>query len=127
LSAKWGDNLELGSKIAEGGQAEIFEVEGGVEMQVVVKAFKKGYSLCSLQVQWSLGMPAGLIFVGTVLRDDTFAFVMQRYWGDLRKLIDAKMQRGGEPPFPEPQAIAIMSQIANGMEQLHRKEIPHRG
>lgn len=124
LSAKWGDKLELGSKIAEGGQAEIFEVEGGVE--VVVKAFKKGYSLRSLQVQWPLGMPAGLIFAGTVLRDDRFAFVMQRYWGDLRKLIDARMQRRVEPPFPEPQAIAIMSQVASGMEQLHRKEIPHR-
>lgn len=112
-------------------ELEEAEESGGEETnreirQVVVKAFKKGYSLRSLQVQWPLGMPAGLIFAGTVLRDDRFAFVMQRYWGDLRKLIDARMQHRVEPPFPEPQAIAIMSQIANGMEQLHRKEIPHR-
>src|SRR4051794_41022765 len=30
------------------------------------------------------------------------------------------------PPFQEHQAISIMLQIAIGMEQLHKKEIPHR-
>ncbi|KAG0616233.1 hypothetical protein M758_5G100400 [Ceratodon purpureus] len=144
FSAKWGDNLELGPKIAEGGQAEIFEVEGGIDavrMEFVVKAFKKGYSLRSLQIQWPLGMlqntsPEGhfnlaksaIIFAGTVLKDDRFAFVMHKYWGDLRKLIDLKMQHRHShgPPFREHQAVSIMLQIANGMEQLHKKKIPHR-
>ena len=145
FSEKWGNNLELGNKIAEGGQAEIFEVEGGIDsvlrMEFVVKAFKKGYSLRSLQIQWPLGMlqntsPEGhfnsaksaIIFAGTVLRDDRFAFVMHKYWGDLRKLIDLKMQQRNShgPPFEEHQEISIMLQIANGMEQLHKKKIPHR-
>lgn len=143
FSEKWGDNLVLGPKIAEGGQAEIFEVEGGVDvirMEFVVKAFKKGYSLRSLETQWPHGMlqstPEGhlslvnssIIFAGTVVEDDRFAFVMYKYWGDLRKLIDIKMeQRSNQgPPFQEWQAISIMLQIANGMEQLHRKGILHK-
>lgn len=139
FSEKWGDNLELGPKIAEGGQAEIFEVEGGIDairMEFVVKAYKKGYSLRSLQAQWPLGTLDGpfnlvnsaIIFAGTVLQDDRFAFVMYKYWGDLRKLIDLKMEQRNNigPPFQEPQAISIMWQIANGMEQLHKKKVLHR-
>lgn len=139
FSEKWGDNLELGSKLAEGGQAEIFEVDGGIDairMEFVVKAFKKGFSLRSLQTQWSLGTPEGpfkfvnsaIIFAGTVLKDDRFAFVMYKYWGDLRKLIDLKMEQRSShgPPFQEHQAISIMLQIANGMEQLHMKKILHK-
>lgn len=139
FSAKWGDNLELGPKIAEGGQAEIFEVEGGIDairMEFVVKAFKKGYSLRSLQSQWPLGTPNGhfnlinsaIIFAGTVLKDDRFAFVMYKHWGDLRKLIDLTMQERNNhgPPFQEHQAVSIMLQIASGMEQLHKKNILHR-
>lgn len=143
FSEKWGDNLELGPKIAEGGQAEIFEVEGdgldSIRMEFVVKAFKKGYSLRSLQTQYPLGTSAphfplgnsAIIFAGTILKDDRFAFVMYKYWGDLRKLLDVTMaQRAhshhSEPPFQEPQAVSIMLQIAKGMELLHKRQIVHR-
>nr|XP_024397831.1 uncharacterized protein LOC112293033 [Physcomitrium patens]PNR38202.1 hypothetical protein PHYPA_021313 [Physcomitrium patens] len=144
FSKKWGDNLVLGPKIAEGGQAEIFEVEGGIDvlrMEFVVKLFKIGYSLRSLQAQWPYGIlqstPEGhlglinspIVFAGTVMEDDRFAFVMYKCWGDLRKLIDIKMeQRNNQgPPFQDHQALSIMSQIAPGMKQLHRKKILHKG
>lgn len=43
--SKLGETLELGSKIAEVGQAEIFEMD--TDIKIVVKVFKKGYSLCA--------------------------------------------------------------------------------
>lgn len=134
FNSKWGDNLELGPKIAEGGQAEIFEVESGIDramrMEFVVKAFKRGYSLRSLQTQHALGPPTSpaILFAATVLKDDRFAFVMHKYWGDLRKLIDLRKQRNNaSPPFPHRQAVSIMLQIATGMHHLHTTlNIPHR-
>lgn len=140
FSPNLGNKLELGPKIAEGGQAEIYDVESGIDsirMDFVVKVFKKGYSLRHLQSQWPLNstpllVNSAIIVAGTVLKDDRFAFVMYKYWGDLRKLIDLKKMDQSHhsnyhsPPFSHQQSISIMLQIANGMLQLHKKNIVHR-
>jgi len=93
----------LGPKIAEGGQAEIFEVEvcsrrlGLADVRGhVVKVFKKGYSLQDLKFLW----PDDLLFGGQflalfqgslVLEDDRFALLLSRSDMDLRKLIDVTL------------------------------------
>jgi len=91
-------NILLGQKIAEGGQAEIFEVEYRSNYPrslsgYVLKVFKEGYSLRDLKVQW----PEGLLFEGhfsilfwggMVLEDDRFALLLFKFDIDLRKLID---------------------------------------
>lgn len=136
----WGDALVVGKKIAEGGQAEIFEAtlqwKYGKE-KCVLKVFKSGYSLADLERQWS-STPGNnsqlaahewkFCFMrhGTLLKDGRFAFVMDRYWGDLRKLIDLHMKNNHRqgPPFQFP--IRIMLQIAQGMKQLHQEGILHR-
>lgn len=110
---------------------------------------KKGYALRSLQRQWPLGMlnfarsscdfrenpvsVSGRTFKGslawikggTLLKDERlkgqFAFVMDRWWGDLRKLIDIRMQRNKNqgPPFNNDQILDLMRDIAWDMESLH--------
>jgi serine/threonine protein kinase len=116
---------------------------------LVVKVMKKGYALRSLQRQWPLGMlnfarsscdfrenpvsVSGRTFKGslawikggTLLKDERlkgqFAFVMDRWWGDLRKLIDIRMQRNKNqgPPFNNDQILDLMRDIAWDMESLH--------
>ena len=140
----WGDELEVGEKIAEGGQAEIFNalVTGWERMKVecVVKVFKEGYALRHLQKQLPFGMLFSLlsgayitlnscyIHGATLLKNGRFAFRMQKYWGDLRKLIDLRMQLNGNhlPPFKDYEVRDILVQIARGMEELHKDKIIHR-
>lgn len=153
----YGDRLVVGRKIAEGGQAEIFEADvqfpnaAGSEVddevykrfQFVAKVMKGPCSLLNLQTQLPLGMlrkiqkgcpffldtdSCCLIWGATLLDDDRFAFLMRRYWGDLRKLIDLRMRRhkNQRPPFRDEAAILIMLQIAVAMEELHKHDILHR-
>jgi serine/threonine protein kinase len=53
---------------------------------------------------------------------------MLRYWGDLRKVIDLRMQHNGNqaPPFSDETALKIMHTIASGMRGLRRDNIVHR-
>ena len=113
----WGDELEVGEKIAEGGQAEIFNAVvtwiDGRKVECVVKVFKEGWALRHLQKQWPLGMLQNqtyssyhsdnscVILGATLLKNRRFAFRMLKYSGDLRKLIDIMMQHNGNqgPPF----------------------------
>ena len=143
--------LELGEKIAEGGQAEIFlaterrrnKQEGGSSSSVVgvAKVFKVGFSLQVLQSQWPLGMlrdlgrggsgflAGGILWVrhGTMLNDGRFAFILERMWGDLRRVVDHKMQKSsGGPPFDYDTATLIMLEIAGGMLELHQRGVIHR-
>lgn len=142
--------LQLGEKIAEGGQAEIFlaterrrNKQGGGSSSSVVcvaKVFKVGFSLQVLQSQWPLGMlrdlsrggsgflAGGILWVrhGTMLNDGRFAFILERMWGDLRRVVDHKMKKTGGPPFDPDTATLIMLEIAGGMLELHRRGVIHR-
>ena len=148
LQKKWGKlffrdcktlGLEVEGKIAEGGQAEIFNAsyyDGRDRQRCVMKVFKEGYRLRDLQKQWPLGMLQNRsdyvnsckILGANFLENGRFAFRMERYEGDLRKLIDSRMQQNGNqsPPFTEKEARLIMLDIAVGMESLHRHKIIHR-
>jgi hypothetical protein len=152
LAEKWGkfffefgDRLVVGEKIAEGGQAEIFKAEViwhpiaeediGLRRACVLKVFSKGWALGDLQKQWPIGMLQGLVGVGgaallngTMLEDGRFAFRMEEYWGDLRKLIDFRMQQNGNrfPPFENEEVERIVGQVARGMGELHKHNIVHR-
>jgi hypothetical protein len=136
----WGDRLVVGEKIAEGGQAEIFDA-GWLGGEYVLKVFKEGYLLRDLVQQLPHGMlrnrPYGwsfyaanacLINGATLLNNGRFAFHMRKYWGDLRKLIDFRMQRKGNqsPPFTHPEVGGILLSVATGMQQLHKCDIVHR-
>jgi serine/threonine protein kinase len=58
-----------------------------------------------------------------------FAFRMQKYWGDLRKLMDLRMRetsnRNG-PPLSHYEALRSMEFVAKGMRDLHNVGILHR-
>lgn len=153
------DDLVLRGKIAEGGQAEIFEAEctlptfGGSPSltKCVVKVMKEGFSLDSLLSQWSQklcrklargcnertlvmtdasvsGIGTSSIIGATLLKDGRFAFVLEKYCTDLRKLIDLRMYEKNNrgPPFDPHVALRIMGQIARGMYTLHKSNILHR-
>ncbi|KAG0558399.1 hypothetical protein KC19_10G025400 [Ceratodon purpureus] len=87
-----------------------------------------------------------LIHYGTFSKDGRFAFVMPRYWGDLRSLINLKVKeedlriklvlensqsfiptsRLRFPPFSHAKASRIMLDIAKGMKALHDRGVLHR-
>ncbi|KAG0570876.1 hypothetical protein KC19_6G194100 [Ceratodon purpureus] len=156
LKEKWGDffcdygdGLVMGKKIAEGGQAEIYEASwssraifklgeqvGGFD---VLKVFKEGWALQHLQKQWPEGMlqagtrrgpirRACVIDKGVMLNNGRFAFLMKKYWGDLRKLIDIRMQHNHNAcaPFTDDETGSIAAQIVEGMAALHKRNIVHR-
>ncbi|KAG0562223.1 hypothetical protein KC19_9G127800 [Ceratodon purpureus] len=140
---------ELGEKIAEGGQAELFELwridPAGrrlEEVPWVIKLFKDGLCLRDLQRMWPRGMltyektlwngyfnlPHCNAIEGAMLYNGRFAFMMERRWGDLRKLIDARMIHNNMqgPPFSE--YITwwwCMRSIAEGMRFLCERNITH--
>ncbi|KAG0587885.1 hypothetical protein KC19_2G198900 [Ceratodon purpureus] len=148
----WYD-LVIGEKIAEGGQAEIFAASGtslrdGSVINLVVKVFKEGYFLRDLQRQWPPGLamatlPNRYFSAGSysfrysklcwavdvhLLKDDRFAFVFERHWGDLRKLIDERMGMScnSAPPFRCKTTLQILLEIAEGMAALHKFGLLHR-
>lgn len=95
-------DLALGRKLAEGGQAEIFEVENRrtqrTDPRYVLKVFKHGHSVRDLQSEWPHGMlECGFLMklvvrAGMVLEDDRYACLLLRCHIDLRKLIDIACQ-----------------------------------
>jgi hypothetical protein len=136
--------LKLGRKLAEGGQAEIFEAvlprTSQDKTTYAVKVFKRGYTLRHLQRQWPQGMlrsSAGFRLTGAlriegglVFDDDRFGFVVPRYWGDLRTLMDMRLAQGYNRrnigPFGTVDAVNILHRIALGMKGLHNQGILHR-
>ncbi|KAG0556112.1 hypothetical protein KC19_11G027100 [Ceratodon purpureus] len=144
----WNDDFhKLGEKIAEGGQAEIYKLEfldpRFSHEQAVLKVFKLGFRLQALQKQWPDGMLVKVkdiekpyfaiegcsgILNGMMLKDGRFAFMMIRFWGDLWKLIDCRMESNGNkaPPFTDVTAFKTMFYIAKAMRELHKNNILHR-
>jgi hypothetical protein len=57
-----------------------------------------------------------LILGGRMLKDGRFAFWMTRYWGDLRKVIDLRMERNGNRAllFTYDTSLRLMYKIARG-------------
>ncbi|KAG0602523.1 hypothetical protein M758_10G020200 [Ceratodon purpureus] len=68
------------------------------------------------------------IFFGTIMDDGKFAFVMPRRWGDLRTLLNHKVnvQKSLQPPFSLLTMIFVMYNIGMGMEGLHARGVLHR-
>ncbi|KAG0557743.1 hypothetical protein KC19_11G153900 [Ceratodon purpureus] len=64
----------------------------------------------------------------TFLEDGKFAFVMMKYWGDLRSLINLKVKNNNSrgPPFSHAEAARTMLDIAKGMKELHDRGVLHR-
>lgn len=141
----FGDSMILDQKIAEGGQAEIFKITSNswfIDNYFLLKVFKEGYPLRELEKQFSLGMLynkssrgreyfspcASPIHGATLLKNGRFAFMLKKHWGDLRKLIDLRMQhnQNQRPPFGKKEVGHIILRIALGMSQLHKHEIIHR-
>lgn len=141
------EDLDVKGKFAEGGQAEIYEAWGIQDgEQLVMKVFKAGSSVLDLQKQWPHGMLGdestrcsgyfsggeccNRILGATLTKSGRFAFIMPKYWGDMRKLIDLRMEHNKKfntgPPFPHDVAIRCMWQIAKGMQVLHSKDLLHR-
>lgn len=136
--------------------AELRGEDGSIHDEIVVKAFKSGYCLKDLEQQWPQGMfvtksmetvKSGgkqdrnadkisthfihenccFIHGGTLLANGRFGFVLERYWGDLRRLIDLK--RRASPKFYVGDSEALvhnMLYIAKGMLKLHEHGILHR-
>ncbi|KAG0617898.1 hypothetical protein M758_4G023200 [Ceratodon purpureus] len=94
-----GKAIVFGPKLAEGGQAEIFEADDcskslGSHFSYVLKVYKKGYSLKGLKSQWPDGVLSSHKYIvtgvqgGMVLEDDRFAFLLKRCDIDLWKIIE---------------------------------------
>lgn len=140
-----GDHWMVGEKIAEGGQAEIFIAEeashDGTKGETVMKVFKEGFLLRDLDKQWPLGMLQNpcpflgnynidfcTIYGAVLLKNGRFGFVMPKCWGDLRKLIDFRMQHNHNQstPFTKFEEGHILEAVALGMQELHINNIIHR-
>jgi len=74
------------------------------------------------------GAGTSSIIGATLLKDGRFAFVLEKYCTDLRKLIDLRMEENNNrgPPFATHIALRIIGQIARGMYTLHKTHIVHR-
>lgn len=126
-----------------GGHAGIFGAEGAHldssdlhdSKDYVVKVFKRGFSLRSLEAQWPPGMlrksmrsSSGHFMTNRsipincalMLKDDRFGFLMWRYWGDLQKLIDLRMRhkKFAAPPFQEAPFQDVYSYVMTCYEIL---------
>ncbi|CAK9192187.1 unnamed protein product [Sphagnum troendelagicum] len=148
--------LEIVESIAEGGQAHVFLAKytrrpGGMKQDVVVKRYKglagvgvvqqlrrrmETVSLKAFQVCKPFGLSKDNI-TGEV------SVVMEAYGGDLRNLIDKRMdylksrmpselkdddaaQMTMEMPFPYRDTLKMILEIAKGMEYLHSLGFIHR-
>ncbi|KAG0557085.1 hypothetical protein KC19_11G101100 [Ceratodon purpureus] len=132
---------ERGEKIAEGGEAKIYagictdKLEGEGGRHVVFKVFPRGYHLRDLVKLWPEGAFDTDYVRGTKIEhvmllpnDGRIAMVMERAWGDLRRLIDMKKQANGNrgPPFNTMGVFEKMRWIAREMMLLHMDDVVHR-
>ncbi|KAG0562116.1 hypothetical protein KC19_9G119600 [Ceratodon purpureus] len=132
---------ERREKIAEGGEAKIYAgirtdlLEGEEGRHVVFKVFPRGYHLRDLVKLWPEGAFRSDYIRGTTIEhvmllpnDGRIAMVMERAWGDLRRLIDMKKQANGNrgPPFNTEDVFAKMMWIGSEMRWLHEDDVVHR-
>jgi serine/threonine protein kinase len=148
--------LEIGESIGEGGQAHVFlgkytRRPGGMEEDVVVKTYKYRLGVRAvhelrrriehLEQSRNLGL-CRLIGLSEDNITGEVSVVMEAYRGDLRNLIDKRMnylqsrvrsKRQYDDatqmmmmPFPYNSTLRIMEQIALGMEDLCEIGIIHR-
>lgn len=134
VSVAYGSMLTLGERIGEGSQAVIYEaLLGNRPCGLIAKVFKE--PLLVVQSQW----PANIfelegvckyitrVFGGALLNDGRYAFLMLKFEGDLRKVINENIVRNnGGKPFNLDEALHYMLRIASGMKTLHSKNILHR-
>ncbi|KAG0620832.1 hypothetical protein M758_4G247900 [Ceratodon purpureus] len=105
----------------------------------VIKIFKEGNSLQNLwtplaMLQNGEGHSAcastrvNSLYGGILLKNGRYGFLMSRYDGDLRKVIDTRMQENHNqgPPFGYFTACRCMENIAEGMKALHQDNITHK-
>jgi serine/threonine protein kinase len=141
--------LQIGDKIAEGGQAEVYlAVWMPSSRPVVLKRFKRhaGVDLCQLQTRLEKVKEYELrtahpslrickilgVSIDEVDESGILSIVMERMAGDLRNVIDARTKPSGYfknmqfMPFFYPTAIRLMLSIASGMEDVHRCGLMHR-
>ncbi|KAG0557081.1 hypothetical protein KC19_11G100700 [Ceratodon purpureus] len=133
--------FERREKIAEGGEAKIYAgirtdlLEGEAGRHVVFKVFPRGYHLRDLVKLWPEGAFSSPFIRGTKIEhvmllpnDGRIAMVMERAWGDLRRLIDMKKQANGNrgPPFNTEDVFDKMRWIAYEMKWLHEDDVVHR-
>jgi serine/threonine protein kinase len=135
----FGGRVEVGRRIGGGGQAEVYEaLFDGHATEFVLKVFQRDTSLADLQRLWATDIFNSIkdeedmvwavssfcrIMSGTMLKDGRFAFVMKRYWGDLRRAIDLQIVKDVKtcqnPPFPLSITVWIMYKIASGIVTLY--------
>lgn len=151
----WDCRYILGQKLGEGRQAEIFDMEalqccvgskpiGGF---VVAKIFKQGPNSSSLQgllrnmealpphsdlVKYELHaipeIPAVCsISDASLMKDGRLALKIRNHWGDLRNLIDLRMQRNRNQctPFTDAEVKWVIYMVGVGMRGLHKLGIVH--
>ncbi|KAG0582101.1 hypothetical protein KC19_3G034400 [Ceratodon purpureus] len=148
-------HLEVGDKIGEGAQAEIFAISSSPrivdvreEVELVAKVWKAGVSLKHLERQWPPQVMSQLsqetkeypftnIYGGIFIREgefkNRFAFVMKRYVCDLRTYIDQHQmlemlhKKNHGPPLKHIQAVyEVMLEVAIDLEILHEAGVVHR-
>ncbi|KAG0598490.1 hypothetical protein M758_12G078600 [Ceratodon purpureus] len=148
------EHLELGEKIGEGAQAEIFAASSSPrmvlyedEVELVAKVWKEGVSLKQLERQWPPQMMSQLsqeseewpfknIYGGVFIREgefkNRFAFVMGRYDCDLRTYIDRQMlemlqKKSHGPPFKDIRDVYdVLGSVAMDLAELHEVGVVHR-
>jgi len=146
-------DLEIGRKIAEGGQTEVFlamytnkearaHISSG-DKQVVVKRLKNSSSrvvdvlqlqrrmesLMKLRNEHPIGGQCCAVF-GVSVDDNTgtVSIVMEAMKGDLRNLIDHRLLNveDGQMPFDYTDTLSMMIDITSGLLCLHSGGIIHR-
>ncbi|CAM6036957.1 unnamed protein product [Sphagnum compactum] len=138
--------FQIGDKVAEGGQAEVYlAVWMPSSRPVVVKRFKRdaGVDLRQLQKrlkkvkEYELRTAHPSLRICKILgvsidESGILSIVMERMAGDLRNVIDARTKPAGDVknmqfmPFFYPTAIRLMLSIPSGVEDLHRCGLMHR-
>jgi serine/threonine protein kinase len=149
------EDLEVGVKIGEGGQAEIFAAsspsfkpwKGYKPPPLVAKVFKESVSLRHLAQQWppqllstvaqgAYQWPFLNIYGGAFIRGgkfkNRFAFVMRRQWTDLRTFIDHKMlelfrNNSHGPPLSDIKDVYhLILQVSKDLHTMHKAGVLHR-
>ncbi len=119
--------IKLGKIIGKGSYGEVSEATW-LGCKLVVKAIRSTGDTTKLReeilILSKLRHPHVVQLVGYCEAKGNSMILMERMCGDLRTLIDKK-GRDGTPPFPQHEALDIISQIAAGMAYLHDQGVFH--